>query len=116
MKLKKGDLVQVTVGKDSGRQGRIERVFLDRGAILVPGLNQYKKHRKPQGPAETGRPGEIITLDRPLAVAKVALVCPKCKQLTRIGYRVQGLEKVRICRKCNNTVDEVKTAAKKAKV
>ena len=101
MKLKKGDLVQVTVGKDSGRQGRIARVFLDRGAILVPGINQYKKHRKPQG---ENRPGEIITLDRPLAVAKVALVCPKCKQLTRIGYRVGGLEKVRICRKCDSAI------------
>ena len=102
MKLKKGDLVQVTVGKDSGRQGRIERVFLDRGAILVPGINQYKKHRKSQG---ENRPGEIITLDRPLAVAKVALVCPKCKQLTRVGYRVVGDKKERICRKCGNAID-----------
>lgn len=108
MKLKKGDLIQVTVGKDSGRQGRIERVFVDRGAILVPGVNQYKKHRKPQGdPPAGGRPGEIATLDRPINVSKVALVCPKCKQLTRIGYRVQGLEKVRICRKCDKPIDKV---------
>jgi|SRR3989344_1617000 len=111
MKLKKGDLVQVTVGKDSGRQGRIERVFADKGTILVPGLNQYKKHRKSQG---ENRPGEIVTLDRPLAVAKVALVCPKCKQPTRIGYRVQDSEKVRICRKCDNLIDVVKSV-KKAK-
>lgn len=104
MKLKKGDLIQVTVGKDSGRQGRIERVFVDRGAILVPGVNQYKKHRKPQG---ENRPGEIATLDRPINVSKVSLVCPKCKQLTRIGYRVQGLEKVRICRKCDKPIDKV---------
>lgn len=104
MKLKKGDLIQVTVGKDNGRQGRIERVFLDRDAILVPGVNQYKKHRKPQG---ENRPGEIATLDRPINVSKVALVCPKCKQLTRIGYRFVGDKKERICRKCDKPIDEV---------
>lgn len=105
MKLKKGDLIQVTVGRDAGRQGRIARVFVDRGAILVPGLNQYKKHRKPQGDSPAGeRPGEIITLDRPLAVAKVALVCPKCTQLTRVGYRIVGDKKERICRKCDSAI------------
>ncbi len=111
VKIKKGDLVQVLVGKDRGRQGRVEKVFPKDGTILVPGLNQYKKHRKSQG---ENRPGEIVTLDRPVAVAKVALVCPKCKQPTRVGYRVQGAVKIRICRKCDMPIDEVKTKKPKA--
>lgn len=106
MKLKKGDTVQVLTGRDRGRQGKIERIFPGDGTIIVPGLNQYKRHRKPQG---EGRPGEILTLDRPLAISKVALVCPKCKQSTRIGWRIISGKKGRICSKCGNAIDrEVK--------
>jgi len=102
MKIKKGDNVIVTVGKDRGRTGRVERVFPQRQLVLVPGLNEYKRHRKPQG---QDRPGEIATISRPLATSKVAIVCPKCKQPTRVGYRLDGAKKIRICRKCNNDLD-----------
>ncbi len=110
MKLKKGDNIIVTVGKDRGRTGRIERVYPETDLVLVPGLNEYKRHRKPQG---QDRPGEIATISRPLAVSKVAIVCPKCKLPTRIGYRLDGAKKIRICRKCDNDLD---TQVIKAKV
>lgn len=97
MKLKKGDNVQVMVGKDRGRQVKIEKVDVKTGKVFLAGINQYKKHRKPQA---GGQAGEIITLSRPLKSAKVALVCPKCKQVTRVGVRIDGEKKVRICRKC----------------
>jgi len=99
MKIKKGDLVKVTAGKDKGREGKVERAWIDK--ILVPGVNQYKKHVKPQG---EGRPGEIVTLPRPLPVGNVALVCPKCKQQTRVGYKFINDVKARICRKCKNEI------------
>ena len=110
IKIKKGDLVAVTVGKDSGRTGKIERVYPAQGAVLIVGINQYKKHRKAQG---ENKPGEIVTLDRPIDVAKVALVCPRCKQQTRVGYRIQGDKKIRVCRKCDQDIDEVAKAKKK---
>ncbi len=101
MKIKKGDTVIVTTGKDKGRQAKVEKVFLSAGTILVPGLNQYKKHRKPQG---ENTPGEIITLSRPYDVSKVALICPKCKQQTRVGYKILDNKKQRVCRKCDATI------------
>lgn len=101
IKLRKGDTVVITVGKDKGRQAKIEKVFLKDNTILLPGLNQYKKHRKPQG---EGRPGEILTINRPIAVSKVAVVCPKCKLPTRIGMRVEGKKKSRFCRKCDQLI------------
>lgn len=101
IKIKKGDLVAVTVGKDSGRTGKIERVYPAQGVVLIAGINQYKKHRKAQG---GNKPGEIVTLDRPIDVAKVALVCPKCKQPTRVGYRIQDDKKIRVCRKCDQDI------------
>ena len=100
MKIKKGDLVKITAGKDKGREGKVERAGADK--ILIPGVNQYKMHVKPQG---EGRPGEIVTLSRPLPVGNVALVCPKCKQQTRVGYKFINDKKMRICRKCKNSID-----------
>jgi large subunit ribosomal protein L24 len=97
MNLKKGDTIIVIAGKDKGRQGKIEKVFHKENSVLVPELNQYKKHRKAQG---ENRPGEILTLSRPYGAAKVALLCPKCKLQTRIGIKILDNKKVRICRKC----------------
>ena len=102
MKLKKGDTIIINSGKDRGRQAKIDRVFPKEDLVLVPGLNQYKKHRKPQS---DDKPGEIITISRPLLTAKVSLVCPKCKQQTRIGYKFIDNKKVRVCRKCNANID-----------
>ncbi|OGD00139.1 50S ribosomal protein L24 [Candidatus Amesbacteria bacterium RIFCSPHIGHO2_01_FULL_47_34] len=102
LKIKKGDTVVVSIGKDKGRQGKVERIILKEAKVLLPGINQYKKHRKPQGES---RPGEILTLDRPLPVANLALICPKCKQPTRVGYRFDGAKKLRVCRKCEQDID-----------
>lgn len=102
LKIRRGDLVVVNVGKDAGRQVKIERIFPKSRTLLLPGINQYKRHRKAQG---EGRPGEIVTLSRPVPAANVALVCPKCKQPTRVGYRIEGVKKVRVCRKCDTDID-----------
>jgi ribosomal protein L24, bacterial/organelle len=97
MKLIKGDNVQVMVGKDRGRQVKVDKVDVKAEKVFLAGINQYKKHRKPQA---GGQPGEIITVSRALKIANVALVCPKCKQITRVGFRITNNKKVRICRKC----------------
>jgi large subunit ribosomal protein L24 len=102
MKLKKNDNILVTAGKDKGKSGKIEKVFTQESLVLIPNVNQYKKHRKPQG---EGKPGEILTLSRPLPVGNVALVCPKCKQPTRVGFRFDKEKKVRVCRKCDADID-----------
>ncbi len=97
MKFKKGDEVLVTAGKDRGKKGKIEKTILKRGAVLVAGVNLYKKHLKPRG---QGKPGGIIDINKPLNVAKIALICPKCGKPTRVGYKSQE----RICRKCGGVI------------
>ena len=101
MKIKKGDKVKILQGKDSTKDGKVEKVFLKAGKVLVGGLNVYKKHQKARG---EGKPGGIVSLSRPLAVSKIALVCPKCEKQTRVGYKVTGKEKVRICKKCGEQI------------
>lgn len=98
MKLKIGDKVKVIAGKDKGSDGTIEKIFPKKGTVLVPNVNMYKKHVK--GGSTQGQQGGIYDIPRPLAVSKVALICPKCKKPTRVGYKVTSKSKERMCRKC----------------
>lgn len=102
MKFKVNDQVKITAGKDKGRDGKIEKIFPKRKEVLVPGINIYKKHVKGQGREQKGG---IYELPRPLSFAKIALICPKCKKVTRVGFRLLGSEKVRVCRKCDKEID-----------
>ncbi len=97
MKLKKGDNVKVVIGKDKGKTGKIEQIFPKLNKVLLPDINTYKRHVKAR---TQNQKSEIITLTKPLPVSNVALLCPKCKQQTRVGYKLTNKEKVRICRKC----------------
>jgi large subunit ribosomal protein L24 len=101
MKLKKGDTVYISIGKDKGRKGKIEKIFPEKGQVLIPGINMFKRHAKRK---DDKHPGGIIDFSRPLGASKVALICPKCGQRTRIGYLVTGKEKLRICRKCEQQI------------
>lgn len=101
MKLKKNDTVVVTIGKDKGRTGKVEKVFPKLGNILVTGINIIKRHTKRK---DDKNPGGIIEVTKPLDASKVALMCPSCNKPTRIGYLVAKNEKVRICRKCGKKV------------
>lgn len=98
MKLLKGDEVKVVLGKDKGKTGKVEKVFASKNEVLVTGINQYKRHMKAR---QEGQLSEIITITKPMTVSKVQLVCPKCKKITRVGYKMEKDKKVRICRKCN---------------
>ncbi|HEX7042924.1 MAG TPA: 50S ribosomal protein L24 [Patescibacteria group bacterium] len=108
MKLIKNDEVKVVAGKDKGKTGKIEKVFSKEEKVLVTGVNQYKRHLKG---GYGDQKSEIVTITKPLPVANVQLVCPKCKKLTRVGYKVEATKtksgsttKVRICRKCGKEI------------
>jgi large subunit ribosomal protein L24 len=96
MKLRVGDTVKVTLGKDRGKTGKVERIFPKKNRVLVAGVNIYKKHLKKQ----SGQAGRIVELFRPLDPAKLALICPHCHQPTRVGWLEAKPTKTRICKKC----------------
>lgn len=101
MKLLKGDLVKVVAGKDSGKTGKVERVFVKAAKVVVEGVNQYKRHIKAR---MQGQKSEIITITKALPVSNVVLICPKCKKETRVGYKVLKDSKSRVCKKCNKEI------------
>ena len=96
MKLKKGDKVEVISGKDVGKQGEITRVIPERNRVIVDGVNVAKRHQRA---TRATMQGGIIDKDMPIHVSNVAIVCGSCGP-TRIGYRIEGTTKTRVCRKC----------------
>lgn len=101
MKLKKGDNIIVTIGKDKGKQGKVDQVLPTRDSVIVKGINMVKRHMKRR---DERTPSTIVDKEVALGMGKVQLMCPKCKKPTRVGYQVTGDEKHRICRKCKQLI------------
>lgn len=101
MNIKKGDTVRVRTGKDRGKRGEVVRVFPDEGRVTVKDLNLVKRAMKAR---RAGEKGQIVTLAKPLNVSNVELVCAACGKPTRIGHRMEGETKRRVCKNCGATV------------
>jgi large subunit ribosomal protein L24 len=101
IKFKIGDQVKIMAGKDKGREGKIEKIIPSEEKVIIPEVNLYKKHVKGFGDVKGG----VYPIPRPLGFGKIALICPKCKKITRVGFEFAGEEKVRICKKCKKEID-----------
>jgi large subunit ribosomal protein L24 len=102
-KIKKGDEVIVTTGKDKGRRGTVLQL-LDDGRVLVEGVNLAKKHTKPN--PNIGEMGGIKDKAMPLDISNVLVFNPKSKKGERVCIRVQDDgSKVRVFRGTGDVVD-----------
>jgi large subunit ribosomal protein L24 len=126
-RIKKGDTVEITAGRDAadarrdGRrlQGTVHRVIHgyridrqhrrvgrdhDKDKVVVQGVNLIIKHQRRTGDVRTqvGR----IEREAPIHISNVMLVCPSCKEATRVGFRVyEDGSKARYCKRCDETID-----------
>ncbi|MBI2677083.1 MAG: 50S ribosomal protein L24 [Candidatus Yanofskybacteria bacterium] len=104
MKIKKNDKVKMLSGKDRGKTGKVIFVLNkeDEGArVVVEGLNKIKKHQRPK---KQGQKGQIVSVERAVAISTVQLVCPSCGKPTRVGQKIDGKNKTRVCKKCGAVV------------
>lgn len=102
MKIKRGDKIKVLAGKDKGKTGKVLQVFTQRNKISVEGINLLFKNVRPR---KQGESGQRIQFPAPFSVSNVALICPKCGKVTRLGYKIlENKKKIRICKKCKETV------------
>ena len=101
-KLKKGDRVIVTAGRDKGKRGEILKVYPDEARVLVTGINMVKRHQK-----QTARvQGGIVSKEAPIHLSKVAFADPKTGEATRIGFKtLEGGRKVRFAKKSGEVLD-----------
>lgn len=96
MKIRKGDNVQIMAGKDRGKTGEVVLVNPTTEKIVVKGVNMMTRHMKAK---QAGGAGERIVKEAPIHVSNVMIVCPEKNVPTRIGYRMEGTDKVRFSKK-----------------
>jgi len=100
MKIKKGDHVVVTAGKDKGATGTVIAAYPDQNRVVVQGVNMVKKNKKVTNQGVRGaKEGGITTQEAPIHVSNVQLVDPETKRPARVGYQVnEDGAKVRVLR------------------
>jgi large subunit ribosomal protein L24 len=101
-RVKRNDTVKVISGKDKGKEGRVVRVYHDRGKVFVEGVNVATKHRRIAQTRQGAQEGGIIHEEVPVPLSNVMPVCPSCDVPTRVGAKFVGGKKVRYCRKCDS--------------
>ncbi len=97
MKIKKGDNVLILKGKDKGKKGKVLRTFPKTNQILIEGLNLKKAHKRAR---REGEKGQVVEIPAPLLSGRVKVICSHCNQPARVGYKIEGENKIRICKKC----------------
>ena len=98
MNIKKGDKVLVIAGKDKGKEAQVLRALPSTQRVVVEGVALVKKALRP---TQQNPQGGISTVEAPIHVSNVQLVCPECKKATRVAIKREDGKKVRICKKCN---------------
>ncbi|MDP2874070.1 MAG: 50S ribosomal protein L24 [bacterium] len=97
MKIHTGDKVKVISGKEKGKDTVVKLALPKENKVVAEGVNVAKKHVKPSA---RNKQGGIVEITRPLPVSRVMLLCPKCNQPTRVGLRLEGGKRYRVCKKC----------------
>src|SRR5580692_248975 len=101
LNIHRNDTVTVLTGAERGQKQRVLRVFPEKGTLLVEHVRVIKKTVS----SKTGQrtKGGIAEQESPINISNVALVCPTCG-VARVGYKVDGDTKVRLCKKCGQTL------------
>jgi large subunit ribosomal protein L24 len=102
--VRRGDTVGVIAGRERGKRGKVLRVLMDKGRVLVEHVNMIKKHQRP---TQKLRQGGIIEREGPLALSNVLLVCARCDKPARTGIKILADgRKVRTCKRCGEAIDK----------
>ncbi len=93
MKILKGDKVVVIAGSDKGKEGIVQAVYPKLNKVVVEGVNVHKEHKKP---TQNNPEGSVVDMYVPIDASNVAIVDPKTKKASRVGYKEEKGKKVRI--------------------
>lgn len=105
MHIRADDTVEVIAGNDRGNRGKVLRVDRTGGKLVVEGVNQVHKHvRRSQRNPQGGR----LSMEMPIQISNVLLVCEACGKKTRTGVRYEDNgSKVRYCKKCGAGIGQI---------
>jgi len=101
-KIKKNDIVQITKGKDKGKQGKIISIVKEGSCALVEGLNLFKKHKRQ---SRQDQKGGIISIEMPVSVSNLMIFCKHCSKPSRVGIMtLKDGTKSRFCKNCKEAL------------
>ncbi len=100
-RVKKGDKVIVTTGRDKGKQGDVLRVIPDESRVVVQGVNMIKRHQRPTQTSQGG----IVEREAPLHLSNVMHVDPKSGEATRVRFEERDGKKVRVAKRSGESID-----------
>ena len=101
MRIKKGDTVVVITGKDKGKIGTVLKAMPKENRVIVEGVNMQTKHQKQ---TRTER-AEIKHIEGPIDASNVMFYDTKAKKAIKIGYKIDGDQKLRVNRKTGEVID-----------
>ena len=101
--IRRNDIVEVVVGKDKGKRGRVLRVHAQEAQVVIEKVNMVKRHTKP----DQKQKGGIVEKEAKIHLSNVMLVCPKTSQASRLGWKtLEDGRKVRYLKKSGEMLDE----------
>jgi large subunit ribosomal protein L24 len=77
------------------------KALSDENKVVVEGLNLVKRHLRAK---KQGQKGQVVSKERAVSVSGVALICKSCGKQTRVGFKIENENKIRICVKCKSEV------------
>ena len=101
LKIKSGDTVKVIAGDHKGAEGKVLKVDREKNKAIIEGINMVSKHTKPSA---KNPQGGIIKKEAPIHISNLALIDPKSKKATKVGYKMEGDKKVRFSKKSNQVL------------
>jgi large subunit ribosomal protein L24 len=101
-KIKKGDRVVVLSGKDKGKHGEVVRSLPKDMKVVVSGVNVVTRHKKP---SQADPQGGLVRSEAPIHVSKVAIEDPKTGKPTRVGFRIENGQKVRVAKRSGEVIN-----------
>ncbi len=102
LKIKREDMVQVIKGRDSGKKGKVLSISSDEKRALVEGINLVKKHKRK---TQQDQQGGVVSIESPIAVSNLMLLCKHCNRPARVGFTVlKDTTKARFCKACKEAI------------
>ena len=103
--IKKDDEVLILGGRDRGKRGKVLRMFPARNRAVVENINMVRRHTRPN--PQKNIKGGIVERESPIQLSNLMVVCRECSEPTRVGFNLlSDGKKVRVCRKCDGTIDK----------
>jgi large subunit ribosomal protein L24 len=101
-KIKKGDRVIVTTGRDKGKTGEVRQVIRAESRAIVAGVNLVRRHTRQTAQTEGG----ILTKEATIHLSNLAIADPKSGKPTRVGFRIlDDGRKVRVAKRSGDLID-----------